>query len=246
MKHREGNWQLLSFALFHKLLCKSMVILSLFSVCEVLWNWAGTGGETEQAVGRLLGSMCAITARDEDAQSAMVASWISQVKTVKLEELFEFRRMGSDARELPLREDTGNFAESSINSIACNKHIDKLKNIVSVEGSYRSLLKSRERLGKQSLFVLFSEGFKLDALQASFDPPGLTVAVKRDRAIENLLNGGSKFVVNILSEGNHKGLMKQLLKQFKPGEDRFAGLDITVITGGQPSVSAAVEFWQHG
>lgn len=70
---------------------------------------------------------------------------------------------------------------------------------------------------------------KLDAsLQASFDPPGLTVAVKRDRAVENLLNGGSQFVVNILAEGDHKGLMKQLLKPFKPGEDRFAGLEIQV------------------
>ncbi len=63
-------------------------------------------------------------------------------------------------------------------------------------------------------------------VQASFDPPGLTVAVKKDRAVENLLNGGSKFVVNILAEGDHKALMKQLLKSFKPGEDRFAGLDI--------------------
>lgn len=63
-------------------------------------------------------------------------------------------------------------------------------------------------------------------MQASFDPPGLTVAVKRDRAVENLMNRGSQFVVNILGEGSHKQLMKQLLKSFKPGEDRFAGLDI--------------------
>jgi len=42
-------------------------------------KFAGTGGETEQAVGRLIGSLCAVTARDEDAQSAMLASWISQV-----------------------------------------------------------------------------------------------------------------------------------------------------------------------
>ena len=47
--------------------------------------------------------------------------------------------------------------------------------------------------------------------------------------MENLLNGGSQFVVNILAEGDHKALMKQLLKSFKPGEDRFAGLDTQVI-----------------
>ncbi len=127
--------------------------------------------------------------------------------------------------------------------------------------------------------------------QASFDPPGLTVAVKRDRAAEALLLTGSKFVVNILAEGAEKArrcwltaapelaalqpppstaegppapwlgcrvqwqaqqprtraecrgghwrrcspltpragaqpVIKQLLRQFKPGEDRFAGLDV--------------------
>jgi flavin reductase (DIM6/NTAB) family NADH-FMN oxidoreductase RutF len=55
------------------------------------------------------------------------------------------------------------------------------------------------------------------------------VAVKKDRAVENLMNSGSQFVVNILAEGDHKRLMKQLLKAFKPGEDRFEGLDIQVI-----------------
>jgi flavin reductase (DIM6/NTAB) family NADH-FMN oxidoreductase RutF len=65
-------------------------------------------------------------------------------------------------------------------------------------------------------------------LQASFDPPGLSVAVKKDRAAEALLAVGSKFVVNILAEGKEKPVIKQLLKSFKPGEDRFAGLEIQV------------------
>jgi hypothetical protein len=65
-------------------------------------------------------------------------------------------------------------------------------------------------------------------LQASFDPPGLSVAVKKDRAAEPLLAPGAKFVVNILAEGREKPVIKQLLKPFKPGEDRFAGLDTQV------------------
>ena len=40
---------------------------------------AGGASDLEQAVGRVLGSLCAITSRDEDAESAMLASWISQV-----------------------------------------------------------------------------------------------------------------------------------------------------------------------
>lgn len=65
-------------------------------------------------------------------------------------------------------------------------------------------------------------------LQASFDPPGLSVAVKKDRAAEAFLAVGSKFVVNILAEGKEKPVIKQLLKSFKPGEDRFAGLETQV------------------
>ena len=41
-------------------------------------------------------------------------------------------------------------------------------------------------------------------LQASFDPPGFTVAVKRDRAAEALLLTGARFVVNIIAEGAEK------------------------------------------
>ena len=44
----------------------------------------GAASETEQAVGRLVGALCAVTARDEDAQSAMLASWISQVEICNL------------------------------------------------------------------------------------------------------------------------------------------------------------------
>ena len=65
-------------------------------------------------------------------------------------------------------------------------------------------------------------------MQASFNPPGLTVSVKRDRAIESLLTPGRPFVVNVLAEGKDKPLVKQLLRPFKPGEDRFQGIDTEV------------------
>ncbi|MFM7191562.1 MAG: flavin reductase, partial [Microcystaceae cyanobacterium] len=40
--------------------------------------------------------------------------------------------------------------------------------------------------------------------QASFDPPGFTVAVAKDRAIESQLQVGDRFVLNILEEGNYQ------------------------------------------
>ncbi|GMH33349.1 hypothetical protein BSKO_01183 [Bryopsis sp. KO-2023] len=62
--------------------------------------------------------------------------------------------------------------------------------------------------------------------QASFDPPGLTVAVKKDRAMENLMLPGNRFNVNVLAEGREKPTVKAMLKPFKPGEDRFADMEI--------------------
>ena len=60
--------------------------------------------------------------------------------------------------------------------------------------------------------------------QASFDPPGLTVAVAKDRAIEALLQVEDRFVLNILREDNHQPLLRHFLKRFPPGADRFAGV----------------------
>lgn len=90
---------------------------------------------TEQAVGRIVGSLCIVAAKRGEVESAMLASWVSQ---------------------------------------------------------------------------------------ASFNPPGLTVAVARDRAIEPLMHTGDRFVLNILQEGMN--LRRHFLKSFAPGEDRFAGL----------------------
>eukprot|EP00252_Welwitschia_mirabilis_P022467 TRINITY_DN6080_c0_g1_i1.p1 TRINITY_DN6080_c0_g1~~TRINITY_DN6080_c0_g1_i1.p1 ORF type:complete len:707 (+),score=123.29 TRINITY_DN6080_c0_g1_i1:175-2295(+) len=92
----------------------------------------------EQAVGRVIGSLCVVTATDGDAESAMLASWVSQ---------------------------------------------------------------------------------------ASFVPPGITVAVAKDRAVESLILPGSKFVINVLGQGKSSAMMKQLLKPFKPGEPRMEGLE---------------------
>lgn len=92
---------------------------------------------TEQAVGRIIGSLCIVTAKQGEISGAMLASWVSQ---------------------------------------------------------------------------------------ATFNPPGLTIAVAKDRAIESLMYKGGQFVLNVLAEGNHIGLMKHFLKPFGPGEDRFAGV----------------------
>ncbi|MBD2597636.1 flavin reductase [Nostoc spongiaeforme FACHB-130] len=109
----------------------------------------------EQAVGRIVGSLCVLTAKQEDRASAMLASWVAQ---------------------------------------------------------------------------------------ASFNPPGLTIAVAKERAVEPLTHSGNEFVLNILKEGSHIGLMKHFLKPFGPGEDRFAGVATEESTNGSPILADALAY----
>ena len=108
---------------------------------------------TEQAVGRIVGSLCVVTAKRGDVTSAMLASWVSQV---------------------------------------------------------------------------------------SFNPPGLTIAVAKDRTIESLMHTGDNCVLNILKEGMN--LRRHFLKPFAPGEDRFAGLATQDAENGCPILSEALSY----
>jgi len=62
--------------------------------------------------------------------------------------------------------------------------------------------------------------------QASFRPPGLSVAVAKDRAIEALMQVGDRFVINVLRQDRYKPLMQHFLKRFPPGADRFEGVNV--------------------
>ncbi len=78
--------------------------------------------------------------------------------------------------------------------------------------------------------------------QASFNPPGLTVAVAKDRALESLLYPGDAFVLNLLEEGKHIPLMKHFLKPFGPGEDRFVGIETKSAQNGLPILKEALVY----
>ncbi len=78
--------------------------------------------------------------------------------------------------------------------------------------------------------------------QASFEPPGFTIAVAKDRAIESLMQVGDTFVLNILEEGKYQSLMKHFLKRFKPGADRFAGVKTQTAQNGSPILTDALAY----
>jgi flavorubredoxin/flavin reductase (DIM6/NTAB) family NADH-FMN oxidoreductase RutF len=79
-------------------------------------------------------------------------------------------------------------------------------------------------------------------MQASFKPLGFTISVAKDRAIESLMQVGDRFVLNVLEEGNHSGLMKHFLKRFAPGADRFAGVKTQPAENGSPILTDALAY----
>ncbi|MFN5463881.1 MAG: flavin reductase, partial [Cyanobacteriota bacterium] len=76
--------------------------------------------------------------------------------------------------------------------------------------------------------------------QASFSPPGFTVAVAKDRAVEGLLHIGDLCALNVLAAGREKGAMKHFLSPFLPGADRFEGVATHPSPGEQPILEEAL------
>lgn len=76
--------------------------------------------------------------------------------------------------------------------------------------------------------------------QASFSPPGLSIAVSKDRSVESLLQIGDSFGLNILSEKDFKEPLKRFTKPFAPGEDRFKGLKIKLTPNEQIIIPEAL------
>jgi flavorubredoxin/flavin reductase (DIM6/NTAB) family NADH-FMN oxidoreductase RutF len=80
--------------------------------------------------------------------------------------------------------------------------------------------------------------------QASFQPLGFTIAVAKDRAIDNLLQIGDRFVLNVLEEGNYQDLKKHFLKRLLPGADRFAGVKTQTANNGSPILTDALAYME--
>ncbi len=78
--------------------------------------------------------------------------------------------------------------------------------------------------------------------QATFDPPGISLAIAKDRAVETLLYPGSKFVLNVIGEGNQQDYVKHFRKSFAPGEDRFSNFSTTAADNGGIILTDAIAY----
>jgi flavorubredoxin/flavin reductase (DIM6/NTAB) family NADH-FMN oxidoreductase RutF len=78
--------------------------------------------------------------------------------------------------------------------------------------------------------------------QATFDPPGISLAITKDRAVETLLYPGSKFVLNVIGEGNQQDYVKHFRKSFAPGEDRFSSFPTASADNGGIILTDAIAY----
>lgn len=65
--------------------------------------------------------------------------------------------------------------------------------------------------------------------QATFNPPGITVALAKNQPVSSQLLNGARFVVNVLGSNVEKEISAHFARSFAPAEDRLSGLpDLSV------------------
>jgi flavin reductase (DIM6/NTAB) family NADH-FMN oxidoreductase RutF len=70
-------------------------------------------------------------------------------------------------------------------------------------------------------------------MQAGFEPPTVSVAVKLGRYVCDWLSEGQPFVLNLVGDGQ-KTLLKHFSQGFEPGTPAFEGLETTHCARGVP------------
>ena len=78
--------------------------------------------------------------------------------------------------------------------------------------------------------------------QATFSPPGLTIAIPFDQAEELLPQNGAPFVLNVLKEG--RNVRRSFQKAIAPGENRFINLATHPATNGCPVLDDALAYME--
>ena len=166
----------------------------------------------------------------------------TQLRSMGQKEAFEPLRV----RQVP---DGNDYQRCEEAGTALGQLLTRAKTIAAMKSLDGDLDKALGRLSGGLYVVTARQDERASAMvaswvsQASFDPPGITVAVAKDRAIEALLQVGDRFVLNILREDNYQDLMRHFLKRFPPGADRFAGVNtLDGVANGGPVLGDALAF----
>ncbi len=74
--------------------------------------------------------------------------------------------------------------------------------------------------------------------QASFEPPSVTVCLRRGRPVDSLIDASGRFLLNVIGD-DHVPMFKHFGKGFSLDQDAFAGLTIEPTEYG-PMISSCV------
>lgn len=80
--------------------------------------------------------------------------------------------------------------------------------------------------------------------QASFDPPAVSVAIKKGRYHHEWLNASPEVVLNLLGE-SHKQFLGHFARGFDPEEEAFQGLKVQTAANGLTVLAEALG-WLEG
>ena len=78
-------------------------------------------------------------------------------------------------------------------------------------------------------------------MQAGFEPPMVTIAVRKGRYVAEWLAEGQPFVLNVVGEGQ-KQLLRHFAKGFEPGEPAFDGVDVRAAANGVPLLAESLGY----
>lgn len=76
-------------------------------------------------------------------------------------------------------------------------------------------------------------------MQAGFEPPAVSVAVRKGRFVAQWLAAGAPFALNVVPQGDSV-LLKHFSRGFEPGENAFDGLQLHRSASGVPLLGAAL------
>ncbi len=76
-------------------------------------------------------------------------------------------------------------------------------------------------------------------MQAGFEPPAITIALRKGRPVCDWLSAGAPFVLNLLSH-EQKEVVKHFARGFDAGVPAFEGLEVSRTAGGLPVLRGAV------
>ncbi len=76
-------------------------------------------------------------------------------------------------------------------------------------------------------------------MQAGFEPPMLTVALRQDRYVTQWITDGRPFVLNLLGQ-DQKGMIAHFGRGFAPGEPAFEGVELSRTSTGLAILSGCV------